>query len=60
MIHEGKFHQVKRMCEKINCEVIQLQRLSMGPLILPDDLPIGEFRPLNEDEWTLLEDFGIE
>lgn len=60
VIHEGKFHQVKRMCEKINCEVIQLQRLSMGQLILPDDLPIGEFRPLNEDEWTLLEDFGIE
>ena len=60
VIHEGKFHQVKRMCEKINCEVIQLQRLSMGPLILPDDLPIGEFRPLNENEWTLLEDFGIE
>lgn len=60
VIHEGKFHQVKRMCEKINCEVIQLQRLSMGPLILPDDLPIGEYRPLNEDEWTLLEDFGIE
>ncbi|NLJ18681.1 pseudouridine synthase [Globicatella sulfidifaciens] len=60
VIHEGKFHQVKRMCEKINCEVIQLQRLSMGPLILPDDLPIGEFRPLNENEWILLEDFGIE
>ncbi|MGX7076247.1 pseudouridine synthase [Globicatella sanguinis] len=60
VIHEGKFHQVKRMCEKINCEVIQLQRLSMGPLSLPDDLPIGEYRPLNEDEWTLLEDFGIE
>ena len=60
VIHEGKFHQVKRMCEKINCEVIQLQRLSMGPLILPDDLPIGEFRPLNEDERILLEDFGIE
>lgn len=60
VIHEGKFHQVKRMCEKINCEVIQLQRLSMGPLMLPDDLPIGEFRPLNENEWTLLEDFGIE
>lgn len=60
VIHEGKFHQVKRMCEKINCEVIQLQRLSMGPLMLPDDLPIGEFRPLNEDERILLEDFGIE
>ena len=60
VIHEENFHQVKRMCEKINCEVIQLQRLSMGPLILPDDLPIGEFRTLNENEWTLLEDFGIE
>ena len=60
VIHEGKFHQVKRMFEKINCEVIQLQRLSMGPLMLPDDLPIGEFRPLNEDERILLEDFGIE
>lgn len=59
-IQEGKFHQVKRMCEKINCRVVQLHRLTMGPLELPDDLPIGEFRPLNEAEWTLLEDYGIE
>lgn len=60
VIQEGKFHQVKRMFEKINCKVIQLHRLSMGPIVLPDDLQIGEFRALNEEEWQLLEPFGIE
>ena len=28
-IHEGKFHQVKRMFEAEGCEVIYLKRLSM-------------------------------
>ena len=49
-IYEGKFHQVKRMFEAIDNEVIYLKRLSMGPLILDSSLPEGECRPLTEDE----------
>ena len=48
-ITEGRFHQVKRMFEKVGCQVTYLKRLSMGPLEL-GDLPVGEYRRLTEDE----------
>ena len=41
-IHEGRFHQVKRMMEAVGKKVIYLKRISMGPLTLPDDLPKGQ------------------
>ena len=49
-LKEGKFHQVKRMCHEIGCEVTYLKRLSMGSLVLEDDLPCGEFRVLTQEE----------
>lgn len=49
-IHEGKFHQVKRMFEAIGCEVTYLKRLTMGPLTLDPALPIGEYRRLTDNE----------
>lgn len=49
-IHEGKFHQVKRMMAAVGTPVIYLKRISMGPLTLPDDLKKGECRPLTEEE----------
>ena len=49
-IHEGKFHQVKRMFESIGCHVVYLKRLSMGPLELDEKLKPGEYRPLTEQE----------
>lgn len=54
-IHEGKFHQVKRMMEACGCPVIELKRLSMGPLSLDETLKPGEFRPLTEHELELLD-----
>lgn len=48
-IHEGKYHQVKRMFEARGKRVVYLKRLSMGPLSL-GDLPYGESRPLSEEE----------
>lgn len=48
-IHEGRFHQVKRMFEAVGCTVTYLKRLSMGSLTL-GDLEKGEFRKLTEDE----------
>ncbi len=48
-IHEGRFHQVKRMFEAIGCTVTYLKRLSMGSLSL-GELEKGEYRKLTEDE----------
>lgn len=48
-IHEGRFHQVKRMFEAVGCTVTYLKRLSMGSLML-GDLEKGEYRKLLEED----------
>lgn len=53
-IHEGKFHQVKRMFEALDCQVVYLKRLSMGALRLDKRLKPGEYRRLTEEEIRLL------
>lgn len=53
-ITEGKFHQVKRMCEKVGKKVLYLKRLSIGKLSLDETLPAGEMRLLTEEEKQLL------
>ena len=50
IIHEGRFHQVKRMMEAVGNEVLFLKRLSMGPLVLDESLEPGEYRPLSAEE----------
>lgn len=57
-IYEGKFHQVKRMFQKLEKEVIYLKRLSMGTLTLDSTLAIGEYRSLTEEEIKLLKSMG--
>ena len=54
-LHEGKFHQVKRMMEEVGCPVVHLKRLSMGPLKLDATLKPGEYRKLTDKERALLE-----
>lgn len=49
-IYEGKFHQVKRMFHAVDKTVIYLKRLSMGPLELDNNLDLGEYRELTEEE----------
>lgn len=49
-IREGKFHQVKRMLEALDCNVTYLKRLSMGTLSLDERLAPGEYRPLTQEE----------
>lgn len=49
-IHEGKFHQVKRMFQAIGKKVIYLKRIQFGPITLPQDLGLGEYRPLTHEE----------
>jgi len=58
MLREGKFHQVKRMCHEIGCEVTYLKRISMGALTLDESLKPGECRRLTEAELKLLKESG--
>ncbi|MBX8938278.1 pseudouridine synthase [Enterococcus gilvus] len=50
ILHEGKFHQVKRMVKFCGKEVTYLKRIRMGGLTLPQDLAKGKYRLLTEDE----------
>lgn len=50
ILHEGKFHQVKRMVKSCGKEVTYLKRIRMGGLTLPQDLAKGKYRLLTEDE----------
>ena len=54
-LHEGKFHQIKRMFEVRNNKVRKLKRLSMGEICLEDSLLPGEFRPLTDKELLYVE-----
>ncbi|MFV0555875.1 MAG: pseudouridine synthase [Lactovum sp.] len=54
IIHEGKFHQVKRMFEALEMYVLYLKRLRMGELLLDETLEIGKYRPLTEKEIQIL------
>jgi 16S rRNA pseudouridine516 synthase len=49
-ITEGRFHQIKRMVAAVGGEVTYLKRLSMGTLLLDDNLEKGQYRPLTEQE----------
>lgn len=53
-IKEGKFHQIKRMFNAVNNEVIYLKRISMGKIKLDESLKLGEYRHLTEEEVNLL------
>ncbi len=49
-IVEGKFHQIKLMCEEIGKSVRYLKRISIGSLVLDDKLQLGQYRHLNKEE----------
>lgn len=53
-IHEGRYHQVKRMFAAIGNKVERLHRERIGALQLPVDLAEGEYRYLNAEELQLL------
>lgn len=56
-IFEGKYHQVKRMFEAVGKKVTFLMRVSMGPLMLDENLKQGESRELTDSELKSLVDF---
>lgn len=58
-IHEGKFHQVKRMLEAVDNEVIKLKRVSFGSLSLDDELQPGMCRELTGEEVQTLRECRV-
>lgn len=52
-IHEGRNRQIRRMFEAVGAEVVELERIQMGPLKL-GQLGKGEYRPLREKEIRML------
>ena len=49
-ITEGKFHQIKKMCKALNKEVLELSRIRISELVLEDNLQLGCYRELTNDE----------
>lgn len=49
-IHEGRFHQIKRMFEACGSKVLYLKRISMGKLKLDDNLAPGEYKKINLED----------
>lgn len=49
-IHEGRYHQVKRMLAAVGKPVVYLKRLRMGSLTLDESLEPGQYRALTPEE----------
>ncbi len=49
-LHEGRYHQVRRMFAAAGNHVLDLKRISIGGLKMPDDLEAGEWRELEPEE----------
>lgn len=54
VIHEGKFHQIKRMFESLGGSVTYLKRTNFGEIVLDESLLEGEYRHLTESEVSSL------
>lgn len=50
VLHEGRYHQVRRMFAAVGNHVEALHRESVGGLVLPDDLSAGDYRVLSSDD----------
>ena len=53
-IHEGRFHQIKRMFHAVGSEITRLERIRFGGLSLDPTLSRGEWRYLTPEEEAIL------
>ena len=49
-IYEGKYHQIKRMFAAVGNKIVYLKRISMGQLKLDEELELGEYKELTDDD----------
>ena len=53
-VYEGKFHEVRRIFRALGNEVLELKRIAIAGLFLPDDLGPGQWRKLTLAEMERL------
>jgi 23S rRNA pseudouridine2604 synthase len=53
VLTEGRNRQIRRMCELVELEVVDLRRVRIGPVLL-GALPEGQWRPLGAEERAAL------
>ncbi len=53
-IHEGKYHQVKRMFAALGNKVVDLRRVKMGNLPLDESLSEGQCREITDEELKMI------
>ena len=53
-LHEGRYHQVKRMFHRVQNRVVRLHRESIGDIVLPGELEPGMWRALTREEVRLI------
>ncbi len=53
-LHEGRYHQVRRMFAAAGNHVLDLKRISIGGLTMPADLEEGDWRALEPEELKAL------
>jgi 16S rRNA pseudouridine516 synthase len=53
-LEEGRYHQVRRMFAAAGNHVLELKRVSIGGLALPDDLEEGDWRILGSTELAVI------
>lgn len=51
IVHQGRYHEIRRMCDVIGHPVLELRRVRLGPLVL-GKLPKGTWRHLTPVELT--------
>jgi len=59
-ITEGRYHQIKRMFGCYGAKVIELNRICMGNLYLPNDLRIGEVKEATQIELQQIQERSLE
>lgn len=58
-IDQGKYHQVKKMFLSVGLKVIELKRISFGPIVLDEQLSPGDYRKLTQEELSVLKPFFV-
>lgn len=48
-LHEGKNRQIRRMCETVSMDLVNLQRVKFGPIGM-EGLKLGQYRELTDKE----------
>lgn len=53
VVREGRYHEIRRMCDEIGHPVLRLRRVRLGPIVL-GSLAKGSWRPLSPGELASL------